>query len=102
MGSEVGVVSAAVSTESQLPPELVVALSVNVTADPSLVDTVTDCDEGAAAPTVAVKLRPVELTLSVGGGGGVEDGIGAVTVRVTGTDSGLFEALLFVNETLPW
>jgi hypothetical protein len=101
MGSEVGVVSTAVSTESQLPPELVVALSVNVTADPLPVDTVTDCDEGAAAPTVAVKLRPAELTVSVGGvttGGG----IGVVTVSVTGTDNGLFEALLFVNETLPW
>ena len=102
MGSEVGVVSAAVSTESQLPPELVVALSVNVTADPLLVDTVTGCDEGAAAPTVAVKLRPVEFTVSVGGGVTTGGGIGVVTVSVTGTDNGLFEALLFVNETLPW
>jgi hypothetical protein len=99
IGSEVGVVSAAVSTESQLPPDAVVALSVNVTADPLLVDTVTLCDAGAAPPTVALKVRPVEVRLSVGGV--VGGGIGVVTVRVTGTDSGLFEAPVEANETLP-
>ena len=98
MGSEVGVESAPVSTESQLPPEVVVALSVNVTAEPSLVDTMTLCDAGEVPPTVAVKVRPVELRLRVGG---PLVGIGVVTVRVTGTDSGLFEAALDANETLP-
>jgi hypothetical protein len=99
MGSEVGVVSAAVSTESQLPPVAVVALSVNVTADPLLVDTVTLCGDGAAPPTVALKVRPVEVRLSVGGV--VGGGIGVVTMRVTGTDCGLFEAPVDANETLP-
>jgi len=98
MGSEVGVVTAAVSTESQLPPVAVVVLSVNVTADPLLVDTVTLCGNGAAPPTVALKVRLVELRLRVGG---PAVGIGVVTLRVTGTDCGLFEAPVDANETLP-
>jgi hypothetical protein len=97
IGSEVGVVSAAVSTESQFPPEAVVALSVNVTADPSLVLTITLCDE-TVPPTVALKVRSIELRLSVGG---PAVGIGVVTVMVTGTDNGLFEAPVEANETLP-
>jgi hypothetical protein len=99
IGSEVGVESAPVSTESQLPPDVVVALSVNVTADPSLVETVTLCADGAEPPTVALKVSPAELSTSVGvvmGGG-----IGVVTLRVTGTDIGLFEAPVDANETLP-
>lgn len=85
------------STESQFPPEVVAALSVNVTADPSLVDTMTLCAAGAVPPTVAVKLRPVELRLRVGG----PVGIGVVTLRVTGTDIGLLLAPVEANETLP-
>ena len=86
------------STVSQLPPETVEALSVNVTADPVLVVTVTVCSAEAAPPTVAVKVRPVELRLSVGGPAA---GIGVVTVRVTGTDSGLLVAPVDANEAVP-
>jgi hypothetical protein len=50
---------------------------------------------------VALKVRLVGATLRLGGVGGGAVGIGVATLRVTGTDSGLFEALLFVNETLP-
>jgi hypothetical protein len=84
-------------TESQLPPEVVAGVALNDTADPSLVVTMTFCGV-AVPPTVAVKLRPVELRLSAGG---PAVGIGVVTVRVTGTESGLFEAPAAANETLP-
>jgi hypothetical protein len=84
---------------SQLPPEVVEGAALNVTADPLLVVTMTNCAEGALPPAVAVKVRPAELRLSVGGV--VDGGIGVVPLRVTGTDMGLFEAPVEANETLP-
>lgn len=64
--SVAGVVPVAGLAMSQ---ELAPGLALNACADPSLVVTITVCD-GAVPPTVAVKVRPVELRLSVGMDGG--------------------------------
>ena len=55
-------------TLSQVPPAGLVtaAVGLNICADPSLAVTMTFCGDGAAPPMVAVKVRPVELRLSVG------------------------------------
>ena len=83
-------------TVSQFPPAVVEGAALNVTADPLLVVTMTLCAEGAVSPAVALKLRPAELRLRVGTLGG----IGVVTLTVTGTESGLFDAPEEVNTTL--
>ena len=85
--------------DSQFPPVVVAALSVNATAELSLVVTVTFCDAGGVVlPTVAVKVSDVVLSMSVGTAGG----IGVVTVRVTGNDKAVMpEADGGVIETLP-
>lgn len=72
MDSLAGVVPVTVLVEpptaSQLPPEVVAGVALNVTAELSLADTVTVCIVvGEALPTIAVKLRLVGLRLSVGG-----------------------------------
>jgi hypothetical protein len=83
-------------TVSQFPVE--VGASLNVTADPALVVTITVCAAGAfVLPSVAVKLRPVELKFSVGMAGGMA----VTTLRVTETVCGLFETPVAANETLP-
>jgi len=88
MDSEAAVVPVVVPvdppTVSQLPPEVVEDAAVKVTADPSLVVTMTFWAVGELPPAVAVNVRPVvvdALRLSVGtvGGGGV------VTLAVTET-----------------
>jgi hypothetical protein len=95
--SESGVVPVVEPTPNQLPPVVVEAAAVNVTADPVLVVTITLCD-ATGEPMVALKVRPVELRLRVGG---AAVGIGVVTVSVTGTDTGLLVAPVDANETLP-
>jgi hypothetical protein len=96
--SEVAVVPVLEPTPSQVPPEVVEALALKVTADPSLVVTITLCD-GTGEPMVALNVRPGELKLRVGtvGGGGV------VTLAVTGTVWAPSEALPVagVMTTLP-
>ena len=86
-------------TVSQVPPDgvVTVAAALNVCADPSLADTITFCD-GTVPPAVPVKLRLAEPRVSVGTLGG----IGVVTLRVTGTASGLLVALAEVIDTVPW
>jgi hypothetical protein len=84
--------------DSQFPPLVVAALSVNATAELLLVVTVTFCDAGGVVlPTVAVKVSDAVLSMSVG----TDDVIGVVTLRVTGTDNGLLLAPAAVYETLP-
>jgi hypothetical protein len=70
------VLGATGATLSQFPPEVVVAVGVNICAELSLAVTMTFCAAGAVPPAVAVKLRgPAGLTLSVIGGGVVAAGV---------------------------
>src|SRR4051794_23786492 len=65
-------------TDSQPEPSVVLTLVVNDTSTP-LVPTATVLEAGAAPPSVWLKEREV----------GVTDMVAAVTVRVTGTVTGL-------------
>ena len=77
-------------TDSQFPPEVVAALAVKLTAAvPRLTDI--PCDPGTVPPVVYVNDRDVGLTVSIEA---------AVTVNVTGTDSGLLAAPDAVRFTL--
>jgi hypothetical protein len=72
-------------------------LMLYATPDPSLAVTLTFCAK--AVPLVTpVKLSEDALRFSVG----TDCVIGVVTLRVTGTASGLLLALLEVTEMLPW
>jgi hypothetical protein len=83
-------------TESQLPPDFVVAAGVNAKADELLLVTCTFLGT-AVPPTGAVKLRVAELSTSVGRVGGATD----VTLKVTATVCGLLVALVEAMVTAP-
>ena len=88
---EPGVVPLAGVALSHAPPVVVVLLVVKLKAAPLLL-VVTLCAAGAAPPAWAVKDKVV--------GASVREGA-AVTVRVTGTVNGLFEAPADVTVTFP-